>query len=281
MSDAELRSGAFTLELSRDQASFDALLESAKYAASQAEIDPVGLAVIVSSSYLKIADVLIVQPLGEVQRTTALTHGTPARPFGSVFHGCDVEAFLVLLEELDEAMLRPWRTATWLSRARFELRTGRDGAGFNVLPLTDELRSRLGLGKKTLRYVDLPLSPLELSFASAVNLYVDGDLLARLHKEMSKNWAIAFSDQLAVDVLAAIALRALADPQIHDADWSTVSETLLGAVILMVEGNTAGDDAATRRQELLEMLRYQPNRFIALIEGAVEMRDATKRIVGG
>ena len=53
-----------------------------------------------------------------------------------------------------------------------------------------------------------------------MNLYVDSDLLARLNREMSKEWAIAFSDQLAVDVLSAIAHRSLADPGIHTAEWT-------------------------------------------------------------
>jgi hypothetical protein len=139
------------------------------------------------------------------------------------------------------------------------------------------------LHRKTLRYVELGVSPIELSASSAVNLYVDSDLLARLNREMSKSWAIAFSDQLAVDVLSAIALRAVADPSIHDREWSEVEDSLLGALITMVDGNTGGDDADTtrRRQDLLEELRTRPTRFLSLIEGAVEMRDNTRRIVGG
>ena len=51
----------------------------------------------------------------------------------------------------------------------------------------------------------------------------------------------------------------------------------------MVDGNTGGDesDVTRRRQDLLDTFEAHPTRFLALIEGAVEMRDNVKRIVGG
>ena len=284
VSDGELRSGSFALALTPDATGFDQLHSHATAVAVEEYGEhAVGLVVLVGSPYLKIAELVLQLPLADVERVVPLTRGAPASPFRAVIHGCDIEAALVLLADLEEAELRPWRKATWLSRARFELRTGLDGAGFNVLPLTDELRSEHHLPKKTLRYVELGTSPLELSASSAVNLYVDSDLLARLNREMSKSWAVAFSDQLAVDVLSAIALRALADPTIHDKEWTEVEDSLLGALIGMVDGNTGGDEAETtrRRQELLDELRLRPTRFLALVEGAVEMRDNVKRIVGG
>jgi hypothetical protein len=284
VSDTELRAGAFSLALAPNTEAYAELLDQAVAVASEEfGAETVGLVVVVSSSYLKLAEVVLRRPLVDVARVMPLTNGVPARPFGAVFHGCDVEAALVLLDDLDEGPLKPSRKGTWFSRARFELRTGLDGSGFNVLPLTDEIRAELHLHRKTLRYVDLGVSPIELSASSAVNLYVDSDLLARLNREMSKSWAVAFSDQLAVDVLSAIALRAVADPSIHDKEWSEVEESLLGALITMVDGNTGGDEAETtrRRQDLLEELRTRPTRFLALVEGAVEMRDNTRRLVGG
>lgn len=283
--DTELRSGAFTLALGRDDAALTERLDQALAAADDHlhGADSVELVVVVTSGYLKLADIAIRRPLADVERLMALTNGAPARAFRSIFHGCDVEAALVLATTLDESPLHPWRRGTWLSRTRFELRTGLDGAGFNVLPLTDDLRTEHHLPRKTLRYVDLTISPLELAATSAVNLYVDSDLLARLKREPSKNWAVAFSDQLAVDVLSAIAIRAVADPEIHDKEWTEVADTLLGSLITMIDGNTGGDEAETarRRQDHLDQLRNHPNRFLALIEGAVEMRDTGKRIVGG
>jgi hypothetical protein len=282
VSDHELRSGSFSLSLARDDAAFEELVQRAIEAAGDT-VDSVGLAVVATSAYLKLADVLVDRPLREIDRITPLTDGAAARSFHAVVHGCDVEAGLVLRNDLDDAPLRPWRKATWLSRARFELRTGLDGAGFNVLPLDDERRAELHLPKKTLRYVALEESPLELAAAAAVNLYVDSDLLARLNREMSKGWAVAFSDQLAVDVLSAIANRALVDTNIDEADWTQIEESLLGAVIAMVDGNAGGSESEVtrRRQDLLDTLRSHPTRFLALIEGAVEMRDNVKRIVGG
>jgi hypothetical protein len=278
---SELRSGAFSLEIVSDESSFAELMSRVAEDASGFG-DGVVLAVVVSTSYLKTAEVVVHEPLRAIERIVSLTNGRPARPFGSIHHGCDVEAYLLLGQTLQERPLEPWRKATWLSRTRFELRTGLDGVGFNVLPLTDEDRERFGLPAKALRYVALEESPLEASATSTVNLYVDSELLARLKREPRKNWAKAFTDQLAVDVLSAIALRAVADPSVRDADWAGVSETLLGSLIEMIYGRPTGDDAqvVADRQRLLDDLRERPHRFLALIEGACEMRDSAKFIFG-
>lgn len=284
VSDGELRSGRFALSLERDALAFGDLLTRATTAASEEYGEgAVGLVVVVASGYLKIAEIAVRCPLEDIGRVVSLTEGAPVRAFNSIFHGCDIDAALVLMDDLEEHILRPWRKGTWLSRARFELRTGLDGAGFNVLPLTDDLRSELRVDKKTLRFVDLGETPLEMPATSSVTLYVDSDLLARLNREMSKGWAIAFSDQLAIDVLSAIAIRSVADTNIHDKEWTEIEETLLGSLIAMVDARNSGSDTeiAKRRTELLEELRNQPNRFLARIEGVVEMRDNGKRLVGG
>jgi hypothetical protein len=279
---AELKSGAFGLQITPDESSFAELATATRDAATIYGEDGVRLVVVVGSSYLKIVDVVVEMPLDALERVVQVTNGTPARAFRAVHHGCDIEAFLLLGHVLEEQPLQAWRKGTWLSRARFELRTGLDGVGFNVLPLTDDERARIGLPSKTLRYVALEDSPLQVSATSTVNLYVDSELLARLKREPRKNWAKAFTDQLATDVLSAIALRALADPDVREADWTGVSETLLGGLIEMIDGRPTGDEAETtnNRQRLLEELRERPHRFLALIEGACEMRDSAKLIVG-
>jgi hypothetical protein len=279
----ELRSGAFSLEIARDDVTFTDLLEAASDAATKYADGVVDLVIVASTSYLKLSEIVRRTPLDQVERVMQLTNGAVPRPFRAIHHGCDVEAYLLLSDGRNETPLEPWRKGTWLGRARYELRTGLDGAGFNILPLTDDRRAEFHLSDKTLRYVALDESPLDASSTTAVNVYVDGELLARLKREPRKSWAKAFSDQLAVDVLTAIAVRALVAANIREVEWSDVDETLLGSLIAMVGGKPTGDAAtvAKRRQELLTTLRDHPHRFLGLIEGACELRDSIKFIVGG
>jgi hypothetical protein len=279
----DLRSGAFTLEIAPDETSFHDLLDATRSSAGEYGEGAVELVVVASTSYLKFAEIIMRSGLDQIQRLTKLTNGVVASPFRALHHGCDVEAFLLLTRPREEAPLEPWRKGTWLARARFELRTGLDGTGFNILPLTDDRRTEFHLSHKTLRFASLEESPLVTSSTAAVNVYVDSELLARLRREPRKPWAKAFSDQLAVDVLTAIAVRALADPDLRLIAWGDVEETLLGSLITMVDGRSSGDAAATakRRQDLLNTLRDHPNRFLGLVEGACELRDSAKFIVGG
>jgi hypothetical protein len=276
---AELRACDFTLEVTHDDAPFDAAREAAVAAAhDNYGENTVEYVVLVSSSYLKLADVALRVPLAEAPRISLLAD-CGARAFNSIHHGCDIDAFLVLGERLEHQPLRPWRRGTWLSRATFRLRTELEGVGFTILPLTDEKRTELQLPTKTLRYVALDESPLEAPSIATVTLYVDADLLAHLNKTPRKSWAKAFTDQLAVDVLNAVAMRAVADPQIQEATWESLEDKLLGSLLMMVGGKTQGE-AEKRANELLDILRANPTAFLARIEGALEMRDSASLIAG-
>ena len=118
VSEAELRSGFFTLSLARDAAAFDELLDQAMTAAAGEYPEAtVSLVVVVTSGYLKIAEAIVDRPLAESNDDAADRRSTRPR-IRSIFHGCDVEAGLVLMTELGEVVLRPWRKATWLSQDR-------------------------------------------------------------------------------------------------------------------------------------------------------------------
>ena len=273
----ELRTRDFTLELTEDDASFGEAINAAVEAATVYGEDALEFVVVVSSAYLKLWDIVVRTPLGDLERTFRL-RDSEARGFDAVHHGCDVEASLVLKEEIEQELLRPWRKGTWLSRATFGLRTGLDGLGFTILPLTDEKRTELSLPSKTLRYAVIEESPLEAASVATVTLYVDAELLAHLNKTPRKPWARAFTDQLAVDVLTAVAMRAVADPNIQDASWDAVEDKLMGSLLMMVGGRPNGR-TKEHYEALLDMLRSNPLDFLTRIEGALEMRDSGKLIV--
>ena len=275
---AELRLRDFRLELAENDASFGEAIDAVVEASAVYGEDAVEFVVVVSSAYLKLSDVVVRKPLIDVERSLTLTDGD-ARGFGAIHHGCDVEAFLVLKNEIDQQPLQPWRKGTWLSRATFGLRTGLDGLGFTILPLTDEKRTELSLPSKTLRYVVIEESPLQASSVATVTLYVDEELLAHLNKTPRTSWARAFTDQLAVDVLAAVAMSALADPNMKEVSWEAVDGTLMGSLLMMVGGRPDGS-AKEHYEALLDVLRANPLDFLARIEGALEMRDSGRLIVG-
>ncbi len=277
VTESDLISGHFAVEFARDEASFVEIHDDLKAGISAWEDSKeIGLIVVASSGYLKLAHVLCLVPVDELTRQVELRGETVAEPFQATYHGCDIDVSLVLLNECVPRPLEPWRKGTWLTRGKFGLRTSIDGFGYVILPLTDEVREGLKLPATCLRYIDIPLSPLDMTTAVGTNVdvYVDADLLARIEKESSRPWAVAFTDQLALDFLTAIVLRAVSTPDLKTVEWDEVSGTLLGSVIELVAKTS---DAATL-QQYLEELRDEPNRFIANIEGALDMRANAKRL---
>jgi hypothetical protein len=280
VTEPELTSGNFQLELARDGRAFDQLMDELR-SGIEPWGDPrsIGLLIIASSSYLKLAQIVICESIDEVSRLVDLGTDPVADPFLATHHGCDIEVSLVLLEQAAMSDFEPWRKGTWLARSKFGLRTSIEGFGYLLHPLTDEERVRMSLPSGCLRYVDVPVSPLDESAGAggSVNVYVDADLLVRLEKESSRPWAIAFTDQLALDFLMAIVLRASAVPEFREVEWGQVSGSLLGSVI---EAVAKTSDAETL-EHYLYRLQEDPNRFVAMIEGMLDMRANSKRMQVG
>ncbi len=280
VTESELVSGHFVLELAPGHDAFQQLIGVARAELGDIQRDAaVGLVVIAGSPYLKLAEVIHTSLLDELERSIDLRDGPIAEPFHATRHGCDINAYLALLTERRERPFEPWRKGTWLARGSFGLRTNVDGFGYAIHPLTDEKRQQLLLPNKVLRYVNIELSPLDIEAGAGgdVDVYVDADLLARLERESSKPWAIAFTDQLALDFLSAIVLRAVATPQLRDMDWDAVAGTLLGSVIELVA--RTGDE--TVLQQYLNGLKANPTRFTALLENRLDMRANAKRLQVG
>ena len=124
VTESDLTSCNFVLEIARDDTSFVELMGGLS-AGMEAWDDAksVALVAVASSSYLKLAEVTRIVPVEELARTIDFSDGPVAEPFLATFHGCDVDVFLVLLEESEQSVAEPWRKGTWLSRGRFGLRT--------------------------------------------------------------------------------------------------------------------------------------------------------------
>lgn len=276
---SELQSRDFTIEICPTDEEFSRLQDDAIASARELGADDASVVLIARSPYLKFADIMRLSPVGEFPRSVRLKDLTHARAFDAIHHGCDLEMALILGSAIAQVPLRPHRAGTWLARVKFELRTNLDGVGFTILPLDDDAREKLKLPKRAMRYVKLDASPLETSSTSDVHVYVDHELLGRLNKSPRRSWARAFQDQLAVDVLATIAMAALSDQTFHLAEWSTLQDTLVGAVIAMIDGKPL-HHVDHDRDALVAMLQQNPSKFLAQIEDRIDMRAAAKLIVG-
>jgi hypothetical protein len=279
ITESELAAGNFSLELARTDAGFEELM--AAFVNAPAAWDPpamMGVVVVAYSRYLKLAEVLNIVPMADLERVTTLGGDSSAKPFQAPHHGCDLSVYIALLEERPRRSFEPWRKGTWLARTSFDLRTAIDGIGYALLPLTDEVRAEHRLLSGTLRYIHVPLSPLEVDAGSAgdVVVYLDTDLLVRLERESSRPWAIAFTDQLVLDFLTAVIFKAVSSSQFTDAVWGEVSGSLLGDVMGLV--------ARTSNEVILEthldLLRDSPNKYISMIEDSIGMRKNAKRLWG-
>ncbi len=276
VTEAQLRAGTFQLRISDDEAAFiDAVRDAEVPLNTVADLTNVGLVIVASSPYLKLAQIVFQEPWGGFGRTINLgAHGMPDA-FRCIHHGCEIGVHLVLRDEATKAPRSPWRKGTWLSSVAFKLRTESEGFGFSLIPLTDEIRDDKQLPRKALRYVELPGSPMEIDSSANIGIYVDASLLGRLEREASTKWAIAFQDQLVIDLLGAVAMHALA-AGLDDCSWHDVKTSLLGSVIEMV----AGKDGDPRCEELLSALIVNPSVFMAAAEGVLEMTDNVMRLPG-
>ena len=97
--------------------------------------------------------------------------------------GAVLRVQLVLSRDIDQSKRRlgsPWRKGSWLARASVKIKA-KAGRGLNPTPMTPEIRSRYGLGEKTVVYphfFDGTSGLCEVEDLSDVAaFYVDEDLL--------------------------------------------------------------------------------------------------------
>ncbi len=245
--------------------------------AQAAEIDPACLALLitVSTSYLKITEVVFRHPLMNLEGlTNTVNLSGPPRPSAlrTGFHGATIVAYLLLTEEIKPCPLRPWRKGTWLARAAFKLVPRSRASLFRPSALDDEQRNRLGLPKGVVRYLDMsdhePLLPYEDSYPPI--FYVDQELLASLASRPRAPISRSIQVQLVQDFIYGV----LTSPAVQEADlgemiWTDMKDTLLGRVLNLI----AGPDASEERLGILvQLIRDDPAKLVAQAEHAIGLR---------
>ena len=234
------------------------------------------LAINLYSSFLKISEYPVVQPLSELNELPGVIDlavpGNRPRAMRTPFSGCRIELSLVLGEELPAMAGRPWRKGTWLTRHRYFLSCELEYAGFTPMPMNKEKKLELGVSASATRYVTLPLGFNPMTDAASpdvLELWVDEELLAEIASQPKSPISSALQRQLFVDAFSAVTVAVKSDPDFDHLQWSDTADTLLGSMIRGLVGrgtHLSATDQTQKCQEMLRMIRDDHSRFVALVE---------------
>ena len=242
--------------------------------------DDIKFVVVMSSGYLKLLDFAAECSLGSLSQApteTSLTKGGRPRALRAPHGGCSIEVLFYLANEKPKKTGRPWRYATWLAKASFELSTEQAFRGFTPKPLTATEKAERKLSPKTVRYITLDNnSPIEPDLTEdLVEVWIDADLLAQMSIAPKSKSSVALQRQFFVDAVAAVVSAAAALPGLADLGWSEIKETILGRVISMVAPtSTKPEVRETACQSYLDMLKENPPQFMSYVEAAAGLATA-------
>jgi hypothetical protein len=273
-------------ELTLHREELKAALEAASLSDHEVE-----LVVLSSTPYLRLADIAFRGRLSDANTITARLDLSktepPLRTLKTPSGGCNVDAYFVLAEDLSPGPLRPSKRGTWLGHVRFALRTELGDIGFIPRPLTDDVRDQHGLHADTIRYVVVESDTLEGDDMSAVELFVDVDVLTHLNQAPNTAAARFLQRQLFIDVMSSIARTVNEDDELQKRQLAEIEDdSVLDRVIRSAAGPGEKGEAKTaalaRRQEAWDLLRNDPERFIAKVEAnAAPRKDLITAIGGG
>lgn len=250
------------------------------------ELSDLELVVIASSPYLKIADIVVRQPLDQLAdlgRSISLTSPSRPRALRAMHNGCTVDAYVCLGANLPQKPLLPWRRGTWLAKISFGISSELESIGFSPRPLTEEEREKRNLPKGLLRFIELgEQSPLdEGTDDSTLQMWVDAEVLAKLSASSSSPAAKAFQLQLFLDAVIVILDAARADDRLTSSTVDDLHDTLFGRLITGLSRH-AGQTVEQRRAietALLASARDAPELFIAHTEAKIEMKKMMNEVL--
>ena len=266
-----------TLDWTTDEESFAAFQLALVAGANEVEIpiSELELVAIATTPFLRITEIVFRHPLqmlASLPRSVRLSAGERRpRVFSAPHNGFRVDAFLVLSSSRRPLPLRPHRKGTWLARTRFVVTTTVASAILPPAPLTAQVRQRLHLPPKTMRYVDWNDHDVTQPHTSQPDpvLYVDEDLLAQLNSRRGSSSSRAIQVQLVIDFLGQILWRgAEKASDLRGVNYDDIRESLLGSVIRIAAGPGASE---ARRTALLQEVARDPGMVVAHLEHAIDV----------
>lgn len=245
------------------------------------ELDDLVLVVNLFSSYLKISEFPFVFPLSELSlrgpNLVLTPEGRRPNALRAARSGCRVEVAVLLAEEKEPVVGRPWRKATWLSRSNFSMSCDVEFSGFTPRPMDADAKQALNLPETATRYITLPVGvdPLvDESSPDLVEMWVDADLLATLSSRDKSKASTAFQKQLFVDAFDCVMSEVRTRPDFSDKVWTDVSDTMFGRMIRALAGRAKGesdDDVRARCETFMSVLRDDHGRFMAHVEAFADL----------
>lgn len=270
--------------------SLDGLEDEFDVACDKADLEPadIELMVVVSTPYLRLADVVYREPLDQwknIQESIDLQRTErSARAFDTPTGGVDILVAICLSRDLEPKRLRPHRKGTWLSRARFRLRTELGDFGLTLATLDDEERNRLGLGPDCWKFVELsdPTAMLDSNLNDVVTVYVDEQTLASISKAPNTPPARLLQMQLFLDTVSKIIIACSQWPELDEISVDELDGTVLGQLVAIAT-HSAGDDEPDRDalSRSLSLLRTDPGRFLSRLEERAGSTSVARRAVEG
>lgn len=236
--------------------------------------DAACLVVTAYTNYLKITDVLLLQPVDKIdtlQRVSSFDGADCGRALQARIHGAELTAYLVLSRDIEQKPLRPWRKGTWLARANFQIRTRVEVQLFRPIPMDKKIRADFGLPRDCVQYLYLgdhdPLRPYAES--TAPQFYVDKDLLNQLHQYGSSAVGEGLQADLARGFIESVIIDVAASDRVLDLLWDDVKNSLFGKIVAMAAGKSA---SVEDREQHIQLVRNDPQKLLALVESALKLR---------
>jgi hypothetical protein len=263
------------IQWAADQAAFEDFRERLKAGARNAgiELADLEMVIVASTPFLKVADVVFAHALGqldELEQTIDLTATTRSAAFSAPYSGFRVDAYVLLARDLPPKLLRPHLRGTWLAWSQFRVDTTQGPAVLPPTALTAEVRNRLGLLPRTVKFLDFGDHEVIEPYGQQEQpiFYVDEKLLAQLNARRTSPASKALQLQLALDFVSAVIRRASATTELDDMSYEDVRSSLLGNVVRIAAGPGATDQD---RNRLVIQVRTDTEKVIARAEHFIDL----------
>jgi hypothetical protein len=252
----------------------------------KSRLAPVSVLVTATNSRLRQVAELIREPYEEFARSDtwrrlivrAGDNDARPRPFRMPDDGCAITVQFVIDEDVPAANRKPgmpWRKGTWLARWRIRV-TATRGSGLAPRFLTDEARQRFGVGSRSSIYVHFPAGYEDLSKATdlgdLVSVYIDQSALEKASElkpngELATPGGEAMMVHWVMDTYRSLvaAIRMDDSLQEFDTDDEESRQSYLYSLLQQVS-----DHGGLSIDEAFNVLKDQPERFIALIEHSLD-----------
>lgn len=209
------------------------------------------------------------------------------RPLRMPSDGCVLTVQFILREELVEGRRltgRPWRKGSWLARARIRVAATK-GAGLSPRPLTKEIRTLNGVGEHCTSFLDFHGDFSGFCFvrdlSDVLTVYIDEDLLLAAARRTSKGvlehpGSLVLINRWALDTYRSLVHILSRDEQLSDFDVDLEEHRYSFTYQLLTRVHNYANLTFT---EALNTLRENPDRFMALIEGSMLMKQSDSQLL--